>query len=359
MLYGKFIDELCDRLKQSKDDANTRLVIGRKVNLSYKEIANASDWIDLHITDELRTVPNYVTGQATVTQNSRTVNFSGSTVLTTDMQGRYFKLQGWDNWYKIIKVNTDTQLTLRNPVIEGSETKGFIIWKRFHYLNSDVRKIKFFGTWFRDGELESKSERYIHDHSSNISDTAVPDSYSLYGVDPYFSMYFDGTATVIQDSNVMTGTGTAWLDNVTPGDIVEIGGQVLRVGRVESDTSIILANLATSTLEGQQSYVIKRENPKGVQFFKAVDTAYILPYSYQRRVFDMVNEKDRPLLSEDFDLAILDLAEASRMTDLKDSDAQVKLAIATARIRDLKMTQIGDEPRYRQMVPYIRTRKGY
>ena len=216
-----------------------------------------------------------------------------------------------------------------------------------------------FGDWNRDGELESKSEQWIQDHTRNISDVRVSENYSVYGSDPFENSYSEGTAAVTQDSDILTGTGTAWLDVITPGDIIEIGSQILRVKRVETDTSIRMLNFAKATLS-TQTYVIRRDIPKGIEFNGNPDQAYVYPYSYQKRVYDMVNEsKDRPELSEDFDLAILDLAEASRMQDLKDDSTLPKMQIAMARIRDLKMTQITNQPRYRQMVPFVRTRRGY
>lgn len=360
MLFGQFIDELASRLKLTIDDKTVRLTVGKKVNLSYKEIANSSDWADLNVTSEVRTIPNYVDGTISTVQNSRFVT-GFNTVWTSAMEGRFFQPSNSTNWYKIIKVNSATSLTLLSPIIETSFTGTYKIWKRFYYLNSDVRRITLFGSWIQDGELEGKSQRWIQDHTTNISDPKVPENYSLYGTDPFESIYSTGNAGVTQNSDIMTGVGTAWLDNVGPGDRVEIGTQVLRVKRVESDTSIRLLNFAASTLPSpNQAYTIKKDTPKGVQFYGTPDSAYIFPYSYQKRVFDMVNEtRDRPELSEDFDLAILDLAEASRMADLKDDAAQTKLQIAMGRIRDLKVTQMGDSPRYRQMIPFIRTRRGY
>ena len=52
MLYGQFIDDLAARLKQTVTDTGVRTVLGRKVNQSYKEIANAYDWVDLKRTGE-------------------------------------------------------------------------------------------------------------------------------------------------------------------------------------------------------------------------------------------------------------------------------------------------------------------
>lgn len=357
MIFKNYIDDLADRLKQEATDDKVRTILGRKINQAYKEVANAADWPDLKRLSDVVTVQNYSTGIATTTQGSNIVTFSGST-LDSSMEGRYFKSQANNTWYTIAKVNSNLQITLSLPINEASQSGAFTIWKRFYPLNSDVRKISLFGEWIKDGELEGRSERWLGDHSANISNVSEIENYSLFGVNLFNTTYSIQTASVAQDSDVATGVNTFWLGNVTPGDIFEIGTQVLRVKRVETDTSIRLLNFAKSPLT--DSYTIRKDAQRTIQFYGNPNQAQVLPYSYQKRVYDMVNEsKDRPELSDDFDLAILDMAEASRMMDLQDDSRLPKMQIAMARIRDLKLTQLGDSPRYRQMIPRIPTRRSY
>ena len=356
MIYKDFIDDLLDRLKLDNNVSN-RVISGRRINQAYKDISNAADWVQLKRIGEILSVANYTDGQSTTTKDSRTVTGTGT--WTVDMEGRYFKPSNSSNWYKIIKFVSASEITLETPIIEVGQTGDYTIWKRFYYLNSDVKKIMLFGSWQRDGQLEGKSEQWIQDHSQSIANTDVPENYSIYGADP-FEFSYTGTASVTVNSDLMTGSGTAWLSNVTPGDIIEIGTLIYRVKRVESDTRIRMINSASSTLSNVSS-TIRRDNPLGIQFNFTPDKAYVFPYSYQKRVFNMVNEaKDKPELDEDFDGAISDLAEATRMSDLKDDAAQYKLGLAMARIRDLKITKLlPDQRRTRQLIPRIISRRGY
>ena len=75
------------------------------------------------------------------------------------------------------------------------------------------------------------------------------------------SQYKTGTASVTSGSATVTGSGTAWLSNVSAGDAFTIvgSGVTYTVASVASDTSLTLsANYAGSTASGQ-SYAITRD----------------------------------------------------------------------------------------------------
>ena len=96
----------------------------------------------------------------------------------------------------------------------------------------------------------------------------------------------------------------------------------------------------------------------GFQLWYNPGDVYILPYTYVKRVYDMVNEEnDRPEVPEEFDPAILDLAEADRLADLDDSKWINKQALAAARIKDLRYTSVS-QPRTRQMRPEVENNRG-
>lgn len=362
MLLRDFIIELGDRLKVDKLTSEGKNILTRKINQTYKEVARASDWEILKRTSELRTVANYTAGTVTVTIDSRTVTGSGTT-WTAAMQGRYFRPGGSQNWYKIARFVSATEITLATPIIEATASGiAYTIWQRYYYLQSDVRKILSIHSWYADGELPDKSNYYIEEFTSNPSNTGRPEIFSSYGVDPYEPSYSTGTVTVTVDSTVLNGTSTVWLDNVTSGDEIEIGDRIYRVERVESDTRIIMNNAALETISSDSpaAYTITRDNAIGIQLYPAPDAVYIFPYTYQKRVYDLVNEdNDRPELPEDFDLAILDGAEASRMRDLSDIKWMAKMEEYKGRIVDLRRTMSTTKPRFKQLRPKIVSRSGY
>jgi len=65
--------------------------------------------------------------------------------------------------------------------------------------------------------------------------------------------YREGTVAVTNGNPVVTGTGTAWVGNVTPGSVFTVNGSGVPyiVGSVDSNTQITLnGNYAGSTASG-------------------------------------------------------------------------------------------------------------
>lgn len=358
MLYGEFIDELIARVGETNADRN---IFGRKINASYKEVANIAyvNWEPLKRYGEIVTVPNYTTGTCTITAASRTVTFSGSS-LTSAMEGRFFQPQGSSNWYKIIKVVSSSQCTLYSPIVEttaGGQT--FKIWKRYYYFPSEVRRVLDFGSWIRDGILTDRSNQYLADLDMNLSLEGDPTEFSMFGVDPFEGTYSTGTVALTTNSDLATGSGTSWLGNIEPGDSIQVGTITYHVKRVEADDSIRLLNFSTQTLTAQ-TYTVRRSQNLGFQLWYNPNQAIILPYYYIKRVYDMVNEDyDRMELPDEFDKAVLDGAEADRMTDVNDVRWVGKVQLYNARLNDLKSSRFVSQPRTRQFRPLITDRGSY
>lgn len=356
MIFGNLIKELADRLDaKNVDDETVKSLLSRKINESYKEIARIFKWEHLKRSGELVIRANYSTGTVTITKDSRTITGSGTT-WTASMVGRYFQSSASGNWYRIIRFVSATELTLQSQVLESSGSGlTYTICQRIYYLPSDVRTVKLMGKWIAPGEIEARSENYLQDLTQNIFTTGEPEDFAPYGADPFESSYTQGTVTLTVDNNLMVGIGTAWFDNVEAGDIVNVSGKVFRVKRVESDTRIVLLNYSTISVP-VATYSIEKDVRVGFSFYPSAGADYIIPYSYYKRAFDMVNDKDRPELPEDFDIAIIDGAEASRMRDLDDAKWIQKQLEFTARIKDLRATHFVHTMRNQQLRPVITKR---
>ena len=362
MIFGSFIDELCDRIKLDKKVLEYRTLAARKINKSYKEICNNSsiNWQHLIRTGEIRTIENYITGTCNITVDSRTVTFGGAASITTAMEGRYFQPQDSKNWYRIRRRVSATECPLYSAIKEDTaSSRTFTIWNRFYYFPSEVRKILEFGSWINDGIIRERSLHHIRELNSEISNTGEPEQFLMLGKNQFESSYTTGSVSLTEDDDLVTGSGTSWLDNVEEGDLFIVGKDRYHVKRVESDTRIRLINFAKSTVPSGTEYEIKKQDNLGFQLFLNPNDTYIFPYTYIKRVYDMVNEdEDSTEVPEEFDPAILDLAEADRLSDLDDSKWINKQALARARINDLKgmMTSV---PRYKQFRPEINSRGAY
>ena len=88
----------------------------------------------------------------------------------------------------------------------------------------------------------------MKDSFPNPSYSATPDVYTVVGREKLTASYATGTLSCTINTNVWTGSGTSWLDNVEPGMSLTVGGVVYHVLRVNSDTELETYQLATSTI---------------------------------------------------------------------------------------------------------------
>lgn len=359
MTLKQFIDELADRLKvQNKEDGTVRAILARKINEGGKEVGRVHDWDCLKAHSQINCVENYSAGTVTTTNGSRTVTGSGTT-WTSAMVGRYFKSSAGDNWYRIVRFVSTTELTLETPVTESSGGgRTYDIWKRFYHVPSLFRSVKVLGKWIGEQRLEQRDAQHVADRSPQETEGEPTDAYEA-GSNEFAEPYTTGTVSMTKDENVLTGSGTSWLGNVEPGERIVVGTRTLRVKRVESDTRIVMFNHAPVTIAPglSQTYRIEEDNPIGFQFYPAPDDEYVIPVFGFMRVFDLVNEdRDRFPFPEEFDAAILDAAEASRMRELDDVKWVQKQLELKGRITDLKAAMRGSKSRLRIMKPEIPSR---
>jgi len=356
MLYGRLIDRLINRLN-IENNSNNRLNSGVRINFAHRELGNIStvDWPNLTRLWPLRTIPNVTTGTVSVTafngtnhQTARTASFSFS-IITSDMVGRYLQVNGTPDWYRIVRMVSGTEVRLDPEYIGESVGAGtFNIWKRFYYFPSEARRIKFGDTWLREGEMEEVDINRMRELSPNLSDIGDPLRFAIYGEDQVQLTYNTGTVTIIKDGNVVTGSNdTRWFANASPGDLFIIGDNEFRIKEIEDDDRIILVQHdPNGTASGK--YEIRKDHTLGVQFEKTPNAEIVLPFSYQKRVYDMIDESmDRPQLPEEVDQAILDGAEMSGERKLSGQDWVNLINLYGSRIKDLRRTYLPSTPRRR------------
>jgi hypothetical protein len=339
MRYGAGIDLLIGRFSKNKASDEERLVYGAYLNIGHREVGKAFLWPILQRTGEIVAIPNHSTGSVNVTNGSYTVSGVGA-VFTADMIGRYFQVDGGANWYRISYVDVGAQtLTLESEFVETTEnSKAYEIWKRFYTLPSAVRTVL---------------DKNPREQAQSYSNPTHPSPFTVFGADQYVSDYTTGTIAAIKDSNVLIGTGTSWLGNVRPGGILIFNEKTYRVQRVETDGRIVMQNhCVTDDFTGK--YVYREEEPMTVQLKSTPDVKSIIPYSYVKRVFDMVNQEyDYTEFPEDFDLAILDFAEAHKREADGSADWISKLEKAQARLNTLEANWRPYKPAYMQFAPTI------
>lgn len=323
MLFSQAQKKLASEVTKTAADTETSDKIKNALNFGKSEVMKYSLWRHLEVpNNELVTVPQYTTGTATVVTDSRTVTISGGTV-SAGFQGRFFITEKSTVQYEIISVSTSlNQLTLKTPIIEDSGTYTFTVWKKYYRVPSDVRII-------------------LPDDGTD----GMPTPLEVHGYDDY-SSDLTIAVTVTDGSNVLTGSG--FIDNVFPGDMIIIQDKVYRVRQVQSDSQIKMVNISDSNYSGNATFKSETPYKALIKGYSSVAGGFVLsdptlttiiPYSYIRTLFDMVNDNDDTELPHYFDRVILDFAKAEfgRMTN--SPGWQTDLTVAQLRLEKLELNK--------------------
>jgi hypothetical protein len=118
-----------------------------------------------------------------------------------------------------------------------------------------------------------------------------PFAVSIIGSDTIETNYTTGTVTGTVDTNVLVGSGTAWLTNVYPGDTITIGSYTYTVYRVVSDTAIVLHNFLQLAASGA-TYTAKRQNGRLLRILWPSDNNYTIDIRALRKYAPLVHDSD-------------------------------------------------------------------
>lgn len=324
MKLNAAIKELASRFGKDEFDDKFRALAIPKYNLAHFEVGKSWDWKELETFGSIVAVTN-VEGTVAITNGARTVTIAGS---DPAWKGRFFSEQEGGNIYRIVDV-TGNVLTFDQDIIEGTGTISYRISKIFYTVPSEARRIIEFDRLSKviTSRDHSGLRQSFLDYNSNIRDIPL----EISGKDDFAVDYSTGTLAATAGSTTFTGTGTAWLDNVQSGDIVNFGNQDYTVRRVETDLKIISYNKAASDNDG--SYTISKSNAKTARLRTTFTTARVIPFTYIRYVHNLVNGEDQSELNRDADLAVLDFAEAYIAEALPLTGWSVKLQKAQLRLQ--------------------------
>ena len=130
------------------------------------------------------------------------------------------------------------------------------------------------------------------------------------------------------NTTALTGSGTAWLTNVLPGDEIVITGDsnTYKVQAVTSDTALTLYNNLVVAPSGA-SYTISRQYAKVIRVQPCPDQAYVIFVKGLRGYAPLVNNADTNELLIRFPAAVVESAvwrEASSSPDPREDSLYMK-----------------------------------
>jgi len=137
--WGQIAFELT-KFAQANGVADLDLIEGW-INSAYNEVLEARDWQGLTANGLITTAAKYDTGTAAVTAGSAAV-VGTTTVWTSDMDGRQFRVAGRNEMYTLTFVDA-THLTL-DRAYEGTDeaAAGYAIFQNVYRLPTDVKYLE-------------------------------------------------------------------------------------------------------------------------------------------------------------------------------------------------------------------------
>lgn len=140
--FSDIYNAVLRRAKIPVSDTTTLTAVKEFINTAYHEIASEGKWWWLRDQRDIIIPAKYTTGTVSVTNGSRTVTGTGTT-WTEDFNGRFFFIEGDDEHYQIISRNSNTQIQLStNYVGTTNATANYTIYKARYGLFPDLEKIE-------------------------------------------------------------------------------------------------------------------------------------------------------------------------------------------------------------------------
>jgi hypothetical protein len=283
-------------------------LIQNSINYALKRVYSSFDY-PYYLQDKgvITTVAPYNTGSVDVTLNSPTVTAhaaSGAT-FSSSMVGSKFSIQGQNAFYRIIAVPTASTLTL-NVVFQGTSatSQTYNIYQDEYRLAADMDKYKTF----------RQSQNNISLFQFPVTDFDELHPMPTAFADPVYAMmcgtqldtYLVGTVTATANTNVITGSGTAWttVQGLGRMNTITLPTQttprnVYTIKSVDSDTQITVYEMISVNVSAGSTYSISLKNVR-VQLYQIPSAARTLYYRYFRVPELCVNDWDVPDMPDSY-----------------------------------------------------------
>lgn len=200
------------------------------------------------------------------------------------------------SYYKIAAVDA-THVYLDTP-FQGTTASGVstTIWNDEYTVYPDVLGI---GSFVNYSLVQTMREAWVanfKDSYSKQTSSGNPDVYEVIGRKQLSAIYTTGTISGSVNSNVLTGSGTAWKSNVEPGYEVTIGTTKYHIKTVDSDTQVTLYQMLNAQVSAS-TYSMVGKNALIVRF-KVPTSQIVVHYWYWAKDRPFVNDSDEDWVAE-------------------------------------------------------------
>ncbi len=198
--------EIADELGEDTSDSEVMTRIERWLNETFEDVlSRLSDWKWARDYKHLILTPAYSTGTVSVTQNSAVVTGSGTT-FNTSWKNRVFWIPSTGANYKVLSVDSTTQLTLEIAYQEANASGAsyYLVQNRYPLDNQAYESgiIQIINPYATDPLSEIDMEVFLR-RNPRLRDLGDPTEYAVWGQeDPMNTdsnapmIYFDRFPTV-------------------------------------------------------------------------------------------------------------------------------------------------------------------
>ena len=180
---GIAVDSLISRFsRECADKPPDGYLALRWLEDRYRQVWNAMDWSFATSDAIVQTVAQITSGTVTVTNASTTVSETTTNAngWSVDVEGRYFRATGDNEFYKISGFTNGTPDTLTlDRGYEGSTVteKGYRIFQNIYSLTTNMGKIQWFVDLYTGAELEQVSQIWLDEAFPNRAGHSTQSEY--------------------------------------------------------------------------------------------------------------------------------------------------------------------------------------
>lgn len=333
MTFTQIVTRVCNRLNKNVNDTTVTTRIQNHINDACQERWESYAWsfrwreYPLVLSPQVQGTSGGTTAaDLTATNGSQTV-----TSLTTPFlnpahlhQWIRFTADATQSWYRIANVVSTSQITIE-PAYQGTTggSKAYQLTPSDYDIPMEITDLARVKLTIDSRPLEIQHQIMQDGYFQPPLSSGVPYGVALFSQDYTTTTYSTGTVTGTSGQNTLTGSGTAWLANILPGD--EISGlsgdtNTYRVQSVASDTSLTLYNFLTSS-PSASTYTNTRQYQQIVRFQPCPDKAYVCFVKGLRRYNPLINNSDTNELLLRYPFAVIEAAvwrEASSSPDARE-----------------------------------------
>lgn len=331
MTLTTMVTRICSRLNKNPNDSVVVARIKNHINDVCLEKWNGYAWSFRYRDYPLVLSPVVTTGTVTATNGSQTVTASGTPFSTTLHPGAWiqFTADTVQAIYRVLAVASTSSLTIE-PAYQGTTggSKAYRLCPTDYLLPSELLDTGNLAVSYNGRPLQLSHQLMVDSYQAPILSQGYPTNVTVYNQKVTTSTYSAGTATTAAASVTVTGTSTAWLANVKPGDEIVFTGDTAtyQVYSVDSDTQLTLYNHVTALLSGV-AYTITRQFGKVLRITPCSDVSYVCFLKGLRAYAPLVNNTDTNELLYRFPHAVLEGAvwrEAGSSPDHREDSLYMK-----------------------------------